>query len=126
NDKVITFIEVERIEQKVAIPTSMKQVDTLKYLAGSNFQTLINSEKLGTEYALLESKRPTLTVQFPRISPETVGQFLYLYEVAVSYMGGLLKLNTYDQPAVQLGKDATYALMCKSGYDALAEKIEGV
>ena len=69
----------------------MKGVETLAYLAGSNFQTLINAEKLGTEYALLESKRPTMTMLFPQISPETVGQFLYLYEIAVSYMGGLLR-----------------------------------
>ena len=100
----------------------MKDVQTLEYLAGSNFQTLINSEKLGTEYALLESQRPTMTVIFPRISPETVGQFLYLYEVAVSYMGGLLDINTYDQPAVQLGKEATYALMGKDGYADLARR----
>jgi glucose-6-phosphate isomerase len=124
NDKLITFLEVERFATKMAIPPGMKSVETLAYLADSNFQTLINSEKLGTEYALLESQRPTMTVSFPTISPETVGQFLYLYEVAVSYMGGLLGINTYDQPAVQLGKDATYALMGKKGYDDLAKKIQ--
>ena len=96
--------------QRVAIPDSMKHVETLSYLAGSNFQTLLNSEKLGTEYALLESQRPTMTVTLPQISPETVGQFIYLYECAVSYVGALMEINTYDQPAVQLGKDATYAL----------------
>ena len=123
NDKVFTFVEVEKFEQKVAIPDSMKQVDTLRYLAGSNFQTLLNSEKVGTEYALLESQRPSMTVLFPRISPETVGQFIYLFEVATSYMGGLLEINPYDQPAVQLGKDATYALMGKDGYADLKKKI---
>ncbi|HEY1629611.1 MAG TPA: glucose-6-phosphate isomerase [Tepidisphaeraceae bacterium] len=126
NDKIITFLEVERFQNKLSIPTSMKNVETLAYLAGSNFQTLINSEKLGTEYALLESQRPTITVQLPQISPETVGQFLYLYECAVSYMGGLYEINTYDQPAVQLGKDATYALMGKSGFADLAKKIQPV
>jgi glucose-6-phosphate isomerase len=126
NDKIITFLEVERFGNKLAIPGSMKQVQTLAYLAGSNFQTLINAEKLGTEYALLESQRPTTTVMFPTISAETVGQFLYLYEVAVSYMGGLYEINTYDQPAVQLGKDATYALMGKGGFADLAKKIQPV
>jgi glucose-6-phosphate isomerase len=124
NDKMITFIEVERFAQKLAIPSSMKDVAALDYLAGSTFQTLINSEKLGTEYALLESQRPTMTVVFPQISPQAVGQFLYLYETAVSYMGGLLEINTYDQPAVQLGKDATYALMGKAGFADLAKKIQ--
>jgi glucose-6-phosphate isomerase len=126
NDKIITFLEVERFNNKLTIPDSMKDVETLRYLAGANFQQLINAEKLGTEYALLESQRPTSTIVFPRISAETVGQFLYLYECAVSYMGGLLEINTYDQPAVQLGKDATYALMGKSGFADLAKKIQPV
>jgi glucose-6-phosphate isomerase len=126
NDKVITFLEVERFDQKLTIPSSMKDVEATAYLAGSSFQTLINSEKLGTEYALLESQRPTMTVLFPTIRPETVGQFIYLYEVATSYMGGLLDINTYDQPAVQLGKDATYALMGKAGYADLGRKIQAV
>lgn len=126
NDKVITFLEVERFSTKLSIPDTMKHVETLRYLGGSNFQTLINSEKLGTEYALLESQRPTMTVSFPTISPETVGQFIYMYEVATSYMGGLLDINTYDQPAVQLGKDATYALMGKAGYDELSTRIQAV
>jgi glucose-6-phosphate isomerase len=126
NDKLIAFLEVERFGQKLAIPSSMKSVQPLAYLAGSNFQTLINSEKLGTEYALLESQRPTFTVVFPQILPQSIGQFLYLYETAVSYMGALLEINTYDQPAVQLGKDATYALMGKSGFADLAKKIQAV
>ena len=126
NDKLITFLEAERFNQKLAIPAGLKEAATLDYLANSNFQTLINAEKLGTEYALLESERPTMTVLFPRISAETVGQFLYLYESAVAYMGGLLEINPYDQPAVELGKQATYALMGKAGYADLAKKIEPV
>ena len=126
NDKIITFLEVDRFAQKLTIPEAAKQVPELAYLGGSNFQTLIHSEKLGTEYALLESRRPTLTVGFPQISPETVGQFLYLYETAVAFMGGLCEINPYDQPAVQLGKDATYALMGKTGFADLAKRIEPV
>jgi glucose-6-phosphate isomerase len=125
-DKLITFLEVERFNQKLAIPGGDKIPESLTYLANSNFQTLINSEKLGTEYALLESGKPTMTVLFPRISPETVGQFIYLYETAVSYMGNLLEINTYDQPAVELGKQATYALMGKAGYADLVKKIDAV
>jgi glucose-6-phosphate isomerase len=126
NDKLIQFLEVERFHQKLAIPDSMKRVEQLKYLGGSNFQTLINAEKAATEYALLESQRPTLTVKFPQVTAQTVGQFFYLYEVAVSYMGGLLDINTYDQPAVELGKLATFALMGQSKYADLAKKIQPI
>jgi len=104
----------------------MKHVETLKYLANSSFQTLINNEKIATEYALMESDRPTATVIFPRISPHTVGQFLYMYEVAVSYMGALLEINTYDQPGVELGKKATFALMGRPGYEQMKKEIAPV
>src|SRR5438034_10433196 len=56
NDKLITFLEVQNFRNKLAIPESMKENEALAYLAGTNFQTLINAEKLGTEYALLESQ----------------------------------------------------------------------
>jgi glucose-6-phosphate isomerase len=39
-------------------------------------------------------------------------------------MGGLLEINTYDQPAVELGKQATYALMGQAKYADLARKIQ--
>ena len=126
NDKAITFLEVERFEQKLMMPESMKHVPALKYLGGASFQQLMNAEKLATEYALKVSGRPTTTVLFPRIGPETVGQFIYLYEVATSYMGGLLGINTYDQPAVELGKQATFALMGRKGYEEMKEKITPV
>jgi glucose-6-phosphate isomerase len=124
NDKLFTFLEVENFAQKLMIPESMKDVPTLKYLAGANFQKLIQAEKLATEYALVVSKRPNMTLTFPRISARTVGQFIYLYEVAVSYLGSLLEINTYDQPAVELGKKATFALMGREGYEKLAKEIE--
>jgi glucose-6-phosphate isomerase len=38
-------------------------------------------------------------------------------------MGELLNINAYDQPAVELGKQATFALMGRDGYDDLAKKI---
>jgi len=64
----------------------------------------------------LQSKRPCLTVLFDKVSAYTVGQFIYLYEVTTSFAGALFGINPYDQPAVELGKEATFALMGKAGY----------
>jgi glucose-6-phosphate isomerase len=45
-------------------------------------------------------------------------------------VGALLNINPYDQPAVELGKDATFALMDRKGeyepdlsYEEFARKI---
>jgi len=59
-----------------------------------------------------------------KVNAYTVGQFIYLYEVTTSFMGDLLDINPYDQPAVELGKEATFALMGKEGYEDFAQKIQ--
>jgi glucose-6-phosphate isomerase len=84
---------------------------------------LLNSEKKATEYALLQSKRPCLTVIFDKVGAYTVGQFIYLFEVTTSFAGLLFGVNPYDQPAVELGKEATFALMGRTDYEELAEQI---
>jgi len=43
--------------------------------------------------------------------------------VTTSLAGLLFEINAYDQPAVELGKEATFALMDQPGYEELAEKI---
>jgi len=125
NDKVFTFLAVENFDRDVTIG-SAEGIPELKYLEKQKMSRLINSEKLGTEYALLQSQRPCLTIHFPRVSPYTVGQFIYLFEVATSYMGQLLNINTYDQPAVELGKHATFALMGDQNYRDLQRKIQPI
>ncbi|KPK75747.1 MAG: hypothetical protein AMJ79_09955 [Phycisphaerae bacterium SM23_30] len=124
NDKVITFLEVESFGRDVTIGAA-GDVEELAYLSGQTMSKLLNSEKVGTEYALVQSQRPCLTVRFPEISAYTVGQFIYLFEVATSYMGELLGINTYDQPAVELGKQATFALMGREGYQEMLREIQG-
>ena len=84
---------------------------------------MLNDENKATEYALLESKRPCLTVLFDKVNAYTVGQFICLFEVTTSLTGALFNINPYDQPAVELGKEATFALMGKNGYEDFANEI---
>jgi glucose-6-phosphate isomerase len=123
NDKIFTFLEVEKFAAEVIIGDA-GDVTELSYLSGRKMSDLINAEKQGTEYALLKSNRPCLTLKFPAINAHTVGQFIYFFEVATSYFGELLGINTYDQPAVELGKEATFALMGHSEWTDLLKQIE--
>jgi glucose-6-phosphate isomerase len=62
-------------------------------------------------------------IKFDRINEENVGAFIYLYEAATVFAGYMLNINPLDQPGVEAGKIATYALMHKEGFDAEREKI---
>ena len=123
NDKLFTFLHVSNFSREVTIGSCPPEAPELDYLAGAKMSKLFHSEKLATEYALLKDQRPCLTVTFDSVCPETIGQFIYLYEVTVSILGQLFHINAYDQPAVELGKEATFALMGRKGYEDLAEKI---
>jgi glucose-6-phosphate isomerase len=126
NDKLFTFLQVKDFSQDVVIGKEPKCAPELSYLSGQKMSKLLNSEKLATEYALLHDKRPCLTVLFDEISPSTIGQFIYLFEVTTSIAGLLFNINAYDQPAVELGKEATFALMGCGGYEELASQIKPV
>jgi glucose-6-phosphate isomerase len=65
-----------------------------------------------------------MTVLFDKVDEGSVGEFIYLFEVTTSFAGKLFGINTYDQPAVELGKEATFALMGREGFDSLAKEIE--
>jgi glucose-6-phosphate isomerase len=115
NDKLFTFLQVENFGKNLKMAQPPDNAPELQYLTQKDMADLLNSEKIATEYALLKDKRPCLTVIFPEINAYTVGQFIYLYQVTTSLAGALFNINTYDQPAVELGKHATFALMGKKG-----------
>ncbi len=126
NDKLFTFLQVNNFEKDLTIGPAPDIAPELEFLAGNDLSKLLNSEKTATEYALLQDKRPCLTVFFDRVNAYTIGQFIYLYEVTTSFAGALFGINTYDQPAVELGKEATFALMGKKGFEQHARKIQPV
>ena len=124
NDKLFTFLQVNNFETDLRIGPAPDSAPELAFLAGADLSRLLNSEKKATEFALLQSRRPCLTVIFDRVNAYTVGQFIYLFEVTTSLAGALFGINPYDQPAVELGKEATFALMARAGYENLSKQIQ--
>jgi glucose-6-phosphate isomerase len=124
NDKLFTFLEVKSFEKDLTIGPAPDCAAELEFLSGASLSSLLKSEKKATEYALIQSKRPCLTLKFEAVDAYSIGQFIYLFEVTTSFAGALFGINTYDQPAVELGKEATFALMGREGFEELALQIE--
>ncbi len=124
NDKLTIFLESARHPQNVRVPDAFADREGLSYLRKARLDKLLNAEKTATEYALAASNRPSVTIKFDKISPESIGEFIFLYEYTTSLMGELLNIDAYDQPAVELGKKATFALMGRAGYDEMAKEIK--
>lgn len=124
NDKVFGFVDVENDERDSLVIPAGLGVKEIAYLEGKRMADLLSAEKRATEFALVESQRPNFTITFPRLDAHHVGQFIHLWEVATAYAGLMLNINTYDQPAVELGKQATFGLMGRPGYEKFLKSVE--
>jgi glucose-6-phosphate isomerase len=124
HDKVITFLEVGAVVRDVKIPRLHQDLDSLGYLGGGALGELIAAEKRGTEVALTAAGRPNLTYLLPRISAHVVGQLLYLFQFQTALSGELYGIDAFDQPGVEAGKLAAYALMGRKGYEKDAARLK--
>lgn len=116
-DKVVTFIGVEKFRTVTPIPEGYPDIPDVHFLSGHTHNELIAAEQAATEYALTKSGHINYTITLPEVNPFTVGELLYLFEVATAITGELLEIDAFDQPGVEEGKKATYALLGKPGFD---------
>ena len=123
-DKAVIFVNVKNIKEKVVIPEPSQVDRELAYLGGKSLNELLKAEMLGTIVALTDSGRPNCVIEIDEVSPQSIGQLFLLWEMAVSYAGELLNINPYDQPGVEAGKKAAYALMGRMGFEDEALRIE--
>ena len=124
HDKVVTFLEVAAVGRDVKIPRRHRAWNRSGYLGGRTLGELIAAEKRGTEVALTAAGRPNLTYLLPRISAHVVGQLLYLFEFQTALSGELYGIDAFDQPGVEAGKLAAYALMGRKGYEKDAARLK--
>jgi glucose-6-phosphate isomerase len=61
---------------------------------------------LGTQQALYENDRDSITITVDRVDAATVGAMIALYERAVGLYAELIDVNAYHQPGVEAGKKA--------------------
>ena len=123
-DKVVTFIGVENFRSTVEISQGCADIPDVNFLCGHTMNELINAERMATEYALTSANRPNFTVLLPEVNAFTIGQLLFLFEMQTAYCGAMLNIDTFNQPGVEGGKNATYALFGRKGYEKVKEEME--
>lgn len=123
-DKVITFIAVENFRAEVEISEGCKDFPDVSFLCKHTLSELINTERKATEYALTTAHRPNFTITLPEVNAFTIGELLYYFELETAYTGAMLNIDTFNQPGVEGGKNATYALFGRKGYEKTKEEME--
>jgi glucose-6-phosphate isomerase len=116
-DKLITFLTVDKFKHHLEIPDLYPDQEALGYLGGHSFNELLRVEQQATAFNLKEAGRPNLTLRLPEINPFTIGQLIYLLEVATVAAAFLFGVDAFDQPGVEGGKTTTYGLMGRQGFE---------
>ncbi len=123
NDKVFTFLTVEKYRKDIKLPKFKGDYSSLEYLSGNRLSQLFDAEMRATEYALTQQQRPSCRVIFPQINEYTIGQFIMMYEIQTAFAGLLYNIDAFNQPGVEAGKRATYGLLGRNGYAEEAKRI---
>ena len=123
-DKVITLIGVKNYRTTFEISKGCEDIPDVSFLCGHTLNELITAEREATEYALTTAKRANHTIILPEVNAFTIGELLYLFEMETAYAGAMLNINTFNQPGVEGGKNATYALFGKKGYEKTKEEMD--
>ncbi|MCL2371784.1 MAG: glucose-6-phosphate isomerase [Defluviitaleaceae bacterium] len=123
-DKIIVFLGVDEYRETITIPKTYGDMPSLGFLGGVTHNNLIQTEQAATEYALTKANRMNMTITLPKVTPQTLGQLLYFFEVATAYAGELLNIDAFDQPGVEEGKNATYAMFGRPGYDTKKAEMD--
>jgi len=122
-DKIVAFVGVENFNTRLVIPTPPIDVMDAKYLEGQTVNKLIASEMLATEYAVTKAGKMNMRITLDAKNEFEVGTLLFFLEMATAAIGELLEINAFDQPGVEEGKIATFALMGREGYAKKAAEL---
>ena len=122
-DKVITFVGVENFDTTITIPKPPIDMMDASYLEGQTLNKLIASELKATEYAVTQAGKMNMMITLDYLEPVQLAEFFFFLEMATAAAGEFLGINAFDQPGVEAGKIATFALMGREGYEDKAKEL---
>ena len=124
DNKVFTFLAVEHLARDLTIPDAFSETGPVSYLVGHSLGELLNHERAATALLLADNDRPNSTITLPRLDAHALGQLILFFQLATAFSGKLYRVDPFDQPGVEAGKQATYALLGRKGYEQLRRDIQ--
>ena len=125
-DKVVTFLSLKKYACEFGIPNGCESIPDVSFLGGHTMEELIQAENAATAYALTKAGRMNYTLWIPELNAFTLGELLFLFELQTAYAGAMFNINTFNQPGVEEGKKATFALLGKAGYAQKKQELDSL
>ncbi len=95
-------------EKKISIKTKSTFFDKeMHYLNKKRYSTIINSQKNAFITALKLKKIPFREIKIKKFDEETLGKLFSSFIIETIFLGKIMKINPFDQPAVEQVKILT-------------------
>jgi glucose-6-phosphate isomerase len=123
-DKTITLLAETERETDLEIPGVYPELGELGYLGGHTLGGLLRTELLATEAALTRRGRMNMMIEVERVDAHALGGLFMLLQIATVYGGFFYGVDPLDQPGVELGKQLTYGIMGRAGFEEQRQEWE--
>ena len=104
-----TFFNV--FEKKSEIINKKNILNTHAYLKNKSIFQILNSQKKATENIFKKRKLPFRSFELLRRNEETLGELFCFFILETILLGRALKVNSFDQPSVELVKKETKKIL---------------
>lgn len=103
-DKMFSLMLTDCAGTGPAVATDFAGMDGLSYLSGRTIGDLLDAAGRATAETLMENGRPTRVFQVPVVDERSMGALMMHYMLETIIAAHLLKVDPFDQPAVEQGK----------------------
>jgi glucose-6-phosphate isomerase len=121
---LVTFLEVGNFQHHLELPGLFPDFEDLNYLGGHSLNELFRKEQAATAFGLMKEGRPSLTLRLPEINPFTLGQLIYLLEVAAVAAADLWGVDPARGRAAAGSRDFADGSWGRPGFETFRQEME--
>lgn len=123
-DMFETVISIKQPALDMVIEADEENLDGLNFLAGKTINEANEKAMMGTLVAHSDGNVPNVLIELDELTPKSLGELIYFFEMACAISGYMLGVNPFDQEGVEAYKKNMFALLGKAGFEDLKAEIE--
>ncbi len=110
-DKFIIFMKVLKHNKDLTLGKDLPK--ELSFLHGKQLSDVLSAAYKGTSEAIAKNKRPSITLNIPKVDEENLGAMFMLLEFQIALLGLMYKVDAFNQPGVEQSKIITKKILSK-------------
>lgn len=124
SDKIVTFIGVQKFKNDIDLPSELNSLFGQNVTQNKTFADLFNIERTASTIALTSYQCPNETIMINEINENVIGKIFMFFMLKTIFIGGLMGISPYNQPAVESIKIGVKVILKSSAEVSADNTIE--